>query len=261
MKGLWVLHLLLLAVLLISQQGYVIGDEGASAAVSVDGESTPVESTEANSKSDSDSKSKKAPQKKTQGRWNSVNFDAIEKDWEKGDDPELLEHEFEITRRINEKKRMERMKDAPQFVSPKLSSNGEEKLDPEEVQQLLNMAKADPLGLNMGSNGVMMFVELKEKKEGKTWSKKEVDKLASKWVQLLRTASLDGKIFNTQQDNPNPQKPTLLISVDKTWMVTDILKFILGQKETLKITHQNKDYTRENFPEAYGSLEEEDDDD
>ena len=39
-----------------------------------------------------------APKKRNTKAWSKVDFNAVEKDWESGDDAELLEHEFEITR-------------------------------------------------------------------------------------------------------------------------------------------------------------------
>lgn len=206
---------------------------------------------------------KAPPTKRNTKAWNKVDFNAVEKDWENGDDAELLEHEFEITRKIAEKKRQELSAQGIGFsLNPiKDPETGEERLDPEQMQRLMGMAKNDPMGLSMGgTSGVMVFVELnKERKKGEGWTKREVDKLAGRWVGLLRSASLDGKVYNTQQDDPNPKVPTLLISVDKAWMAQDVMKFIVQQKETAKVTYNSKEYTKADFPKDY--FPEDDDDD
>jgi len=179
---------------------------------------------------------KAPPKKRSTKEWSKTNFDAVEKTWEEGDDPELLEHEFEITRRIAEKKRAETGQGIS--LNPiKDPVTGEERLDPEQMQKLMSMTKNDPMGLGMGgTGGVMVFVELHpERTKGTGWTKREVDKLSGRWVGLLRSASLDGKVYNTQQDDPNPKKPTLLISVDKSWMAQDVMKFVLQQRETAKV--------------------------
>jgi hypothetical protein len=181
-------------------------------------------------------KPKAPPKKRSTKEWSKTNFDAVEKTWEEGDDPELLEHEFEITRRIAEKKRAETGQGIS--LNPiKDPVTGEERLDPEQMQKLMSMTKNDPMGLGMGgTGGVMVFVELHpERSKGTGWTKREVDKLSGRWVGLLRSASLDGKVYNTQQDDPNPKKPTLLISVDKQWMAQDVMKFVLQQRETAKV--------------------------
>ena len=206
---------------------FVAGEE---AEVVADGE---VQQTQATPKA--------PPKKRSTKEWSKMNFDGVEKTWEAGDDPELLEHEFEITRRIAEKKRAE----SGQGISLnpiKDPETGEERLDPEQMQRLMGMAKNDPMGLGMGTGGVMVFVELHSDRcpKGGGWTKREVDKLSSRWVGLLRSASLDGKVYNTQQDDLNPKKPTLLISVDKSWMAQDVMKFVLQQRETSKVRERGE---------------------
>ena len=46
---------------------------------------------------------KKKPYKKKTKDWQEMDINAVEKELEDGDDPELLEHEFEVQRRLNDK--------------------------------------------------------------------------------------------------------------------------------------------------------------
>lgn len=46
---------------------------------------------------------KKKPYKKKTKDWQKMDINAVEKELESGDDPELLEHEFEVQRRLNDK--------------------------------------------------------------------------------------------------------------------------------------------------------------
>ena len=200
-----------------------------------------------------------SPKKKTQGRWNNVNFDNIEKEWEKGDDKELLEHEFEHTRRIAEKM-------GGRSSSPKLKTtfdaDGTERVSPESMKELLKAKPGDPLGLGSSSSGIMMFIELKSFNRKKTisWTKKDVDKLCGRWQSLLASGSVDGKMYNTQQDELKPKIPQLLLNIDKQWMAPDALKFIIKQPEVAKVTYNSKTYTPDDL-KAKGYKEENDDDD
>ena len=65
----------------------------------VDGENA----VEAAGNSESDKINKKKPYKKKTKDWQKMDINAVEKELENGDDPELLEHEFEVQRRLNEK--------------------------------------------------------------------------------------------------------------------------------------------------------------
>jgi hypothetical protein len=53
-------------------------------------------------------------------------------------------------------------------------------------------------------------------------------------VQLLRTASLSANVFNLEHGK-------LLLSVDKGWIMQDVIKFVLSRSEVDKIVKDNKD--------------------
>jgi hypothetical protein len=53
-------------------------------------------------------------------------------------------------------------------------------------------------------------------------------------VQLLRTASLSANVFNLENGK-------LLLSVDKGWIMQDVIKFVLSRSEVDKIVKDNKD--------------------
>lgn len=55
------------------------------------------------------------------------------------------------------------------------------------------------------------------------------------FVQLLRTASLSGaNVFNLENAK-------MLLSVDKGWIMQDVMKFVLSRPEVDKIVKDNKD--------------------
>jgi len=149
-------------------------------------------------------------------------LDAIEKEWEKGDEAEELEDEHEHNRKI----------------AAKLNT-----VDYSDMTALLAMAKKDPLKLSSGTGNKMMFAELKPKKDnGEVWDKASVDKIASRWEGLIRSASLSAKAYNIDQKK-------ILLSVDKTWMLRDVIKFAVVQSEVDVVYLDNKNYTKLNFEE------------
>lgn len=152
----------------------------------------------------------------------------IEKAWEAGDETPELEEEFEHNRKL----------------AAKLNT-----VDYNDLETIRKLAKSDPFKLNAGSGNKMMFAELKRKPDGSTLDKIAVDKLSAKWEGLIRTASLAGKFYNVDQEK-------ILVSVDKTWMLRDIIKFLVIQPEVDVVTLDNKSYTKVNFEEL---LEEEED--
>jgi hypothetical protein len=171
---------------------------------------------------------KKSYVKKSTKNWAKMNFDAIEKEWEGGDDDEELEHEYEHNQKVQERKN---------------------KANPRTIEQIIKSAKSDPLSLNVGQGGAMMFVKLRElKKKGAAWTENDVDKLAKRWSSLLRSAAIDVKVVNIGANGAEEEKNSLLISVDKGWTTYDVMKFILKQKETIKLTYNSKDYTFKDLP-------------
>lgn len=171
---------------------------------------------------------KKSPGKKSQKNWAKVDYNALEKEWENGDDERELEHEYEISRKIQEKKR---------------------KKGPSSASEALKMAKKDPFHLNSGSGGTLMFAKLRKRKGKKDWTNKEVDKVASRWSSMLRSAGTDVKVVNIgAQGGADTETGTLLLSVDKAWWTSDVVTFTLKQKETEKITVNGHDYTSKDLP-------------
>lgn len=171
---------------------------------------------------------KKSPGKKSQKNWAKVDYNALEKEWENGDDERELEHEYDISRKIQEKRR---------------------KKGPSSASEALKMAKKDPFHLNSGSGGTLMFAKLRKRKGKEDWTNKEVDKVASRWSSMLRSAGTDVKVVNIgAQGGADTETGTLLLSVDKAWWTSDVVTFTLKQKETEKITVNGQDYTSKDLP-------------
>eukprot|EP00596_Hydrurales_sp_CCMP1899_P009565 CAMPEP_0119052194 /NCGR_PEP_ID=MMETSP1177-20130426/73578_1 /TAXON_ID=2985 /ORGANISM="Ochromonas sp, Strain CCMP1899" /LENGTH=166 /DNA_ID=CAMNT_0007031685 /DNA_START=18 /DNA_END=518 /DNA_ORIENTATION=- len=158
--------------------------------------------------------------------WSKVDYNAMDKSWEGGDDERELDHDFEISRKEMDKRA--------------------KKAKPQTDDDIRKMMKNDPLGVNKGMGGSMMFCQLKpfEKKDVR-WTKKTTDKLAGKWTSLLRSASYNVKVVDVGHDD---QENTLLLSVDQGSLTYEVIKFALRQKETLKLTLNNRDYTKKDLP-------------
>lgn len=168
--------------------------------------------------------------------WEKI-IDTVDKEWEQGDESVELMHDFEINKKISERK------------SKKVNFD-----NPQEVKKMVD----DPLAFaGSGAANKMAFIDLKDKKsDGNSWSKKDVDDLSSRWLALMRTGSLTAGLFNIgDEGSSNSYEPRLLVSMDKTWLLQDILKFVLSQPETKKITLDNKDY----FPGHFGDNDIDDD--
>ena len=186
------------------------------------------ETTEIGNEGDVKESSKKSSGKKSQKNWAKVDYNALEKEWENGDDERELEHEYEISRKIQEKKR---------------------KKGPSSASEALKMAKKDPFHLNSGSGGTLMFAKLRKRKGKADWTNKEVDKVASRWSSMLRSAGTDVKVVNIgAQGGADTETGTLLLSVEKAWWTSDVVTFTLKQKETEKVTVNGNDYTKKDLP-------------
>lgn len=179
----------------------------------------------------------------TKSRFNkNLDVSGIEKAWESGDDEDELENEYDIRRKVAQK-----------VQQRKTGFNAEK---PEDIAKLV---KKDPLafaGLNSnGASGLMYFVDLKPKQSnGKDWTKQLLDSLASKWSGMMKSGSLPANVYNIGEQE---KEPRFLVNCDKGWMVTDSMKFVMQQFETVKISKDNKDY----FPSDYGINQDDDDDD
>mmetsp|Transcript_2458 Transcript_2458/g.2583 ORF Transcript_2458/g.2583 Transcript_2458/m.2583 type:complete len:195 (-) Transcript_2458:259-843(-) len=165
-----------------------------------------------------------AKRKRTTKDWNKVDYNDVEKNWEEGDDPTELEHEYERIQKLQEMKAKE---------GPKIDWNNKD-----EVKKLMNT----PGGFGGGMGGTMVFVHIKQSHlEGLAYPRPAMDKLSGKWTALLRTASLQASVYVIEDSQ-------LLVSVDKSWMRKDVMTFVLQQPEVEKLVLDNKEYFPENLP-------------
>lgn len=171
--------------------------------------------------------------KKKANKWKSIDFDGLEKEWESGDDPELLEHEIDRIRRVAAQKQ------------PKIDMN-----DPNSIRKAYN---ENPFAFG-GGGGQMVFLNLKKRADGSGYPSQEVDFLAKKWASLMRTGGLLGTCFNTG-DN------TVLINLERGWTTKDVLEFAAQQPEVESMTAQSKTYTPAEILKAMGKGDDDDDDD
>jgi len=197
------------------------GSGTSSGAAAADGSSA--DAKKSSSKVDKKKKKKneevKNPKKKSIKDWAKFKAEDLEKEWEDGDDPELLLNEYEYQQQVNRKRQ----------------GSG---FDPLTIRETM---KKNPFSVMGGSGTKMVFVDLKEKQpDGSKWDKRATDKLASKWQHLVKTGSLTANVFNIEDGK-------LLISIDKSYMFGDIMKFCFNQIETEKISIDSKEYFAKDY--------------
>lgn len=151
----------------------------------------------------------------------NIDFNNIEKEWERGDDAVELEHEFERIKKIQQSK------------TPYVNMN-----DPASITKAY---KEDPFAFQGGGGGSMIFVDLyKTKPNGKPWTKLELDRMATKWAGLIRTGALAATVYNVGENS-------LMINVERAWMTKEVLRFVALQPEVESFNANSKTYKKEDF--------------
>ena len=82
----------------------------------------------------------------------------------------------------------------------------------------------------------MMFVELKPREGG--YSEELMQNISGAWKDLLFTGGIQANFYNIEADK-------ILVSMQKGWDGIPLRDFLLDQKEVLKVTWDNHDYTLE----------------
>jgi hypothetical protein len=150
-----------------------------------------------------------------------VDFNRIEKEWEEGDDPELLEHEHERIQKLQ------------QARMPRVDMN-----DAAAIQKAY---KSDPFAFSGGGGGSMLFCDLfKTKKDGTPWSKHDLDRLATKWAGLIRSGANAATVYNVGENS-------LMVNVERAWMTKEVMKFVAMQPEVESFNVNSKTYTAADF--------------
>lgn len=152
-------------------------------------------------------------------KWGDINYDELDKEWEDGDDPELLEHEFEVIRRIQAKRQ------------PKINMD-----DPKSIRKAYD---SDPFAFS-GGGGQMLFVNLVPKADGSERSAEELEKLGKKWTSLMKSGGLLANCFNTGDG-------TLLVNMERSWNTKDVMQFLAMQPEMDYVHANNKKYTADDL--------------
>lgn len=187
--------------------------------------------------------------KKFQSKFSkTIDINKIEKAWQSGDEAEELEQEFEATQKVSEKRNKKKNK--------KSSGMNDQGFDP---KLLAEQYRNDPFAFMGGGGGTaMLFVELKQVlTDGSPWKKKDVDNLAMKWTSLMKSGSLPGTVYNVGDQKASSdvdKEPKVLVTLDKNWMTKELMKFLLTQPETVKVSKDSRDFTK-------ADLKDDDDDD
>jgi hypothetical protein len=237
----FVLCLVILSGVLLSQV------TGSEIEVDATGDATIKEDAASEETSKVKTKTKKTSKKKSSKDWNKLKFNDLEKEWEDGDEDEELENEYERSERIMARKQKENERKMRKRM-PNFDPN-----NPGSVAEALNKNPdlANVMGGSAGGSGVQMwFVELhllqqQGPNKGKPWTKQELDKLASQWAELLKTAHMSTNTYNLGK----PEKPTLLVSINKAWDAPQVLRFVAHRPETKEMVKDGKKLTRKDFPD------------
>jgi hypothetical protein len=186
--------------------------------------------------------------------WSKVNYDALEEEWESGDEIEELEKTVKKPKPFN----TENLKNVdPKTLQKKFGKN---KKGPDPMAGnsgggnmiFIKLVANSPTGkpwetkeLNsMAGNsggGNMIFIKLvANSPTGKPWETKELNFVAGKWVSLLKSASLAAQVYNVDEK-------TMLINVPKAWLTNDVMKFVALQPEVANLELSGKTYTKSDF--------------
>jgi hypothetical protein len=108
--------------------------------------------------------------------------------------------------------------------------------------------------LDQSTGSAMYFVDLHPvqphgKNKGQPWDKLSVDDLAGYWSSMLKSAHLSANVYNLGALNKDGQ---MLLSLDKGWQSSDILKFVLKQPAVKQLNKDNRQYTKDMFFDAEG---------
>lgn len=152
-------------------------------------------------------------------KWNSMNFNDLDKQWEDGDDQAELEMEFERIRQIQASKQ------------PKLDMN--------DGAAIRKAVETDPFAFGGGGGSMMIFVDLVKTKK---WTKNEIDDLCKRYASLLRSGSVVAQTYNIGDDR-------LMVHIDKVWYTKETLKFLARQPDVESFTANSKTYKPEEFIE------------
>ena len=162
-------------------------------------------------------KQNKSPATGGSQKWNSLNFDNIEKKWEEGDEGDELEMEFERVRKIQASKQ------------PKFDMN--------DGAAIRRAVETDPFAFAGSGGSMMIFVTLLK---SKTWSSVDIDALAKKYAGLLRSGSISANTYNIGDGG-------LMVHVDKSWYTKDTLQFFARQPEVESFSANSKTYYPKDF--------------
>lgn len=234
-------YILLILVVLLFNNGYsqdveetsVSANDDASIDVDADADATSDGNDDSNGHNESSAKQTEKWQKgkkRSTKDWSKVNYDSIHKEWESGDDPELIEDEFTIQRR-NAEKYMRNDGNQINFD------------DPAAIAKLIK----DPLNavsMSKGAGAAMMFAEIIPKKlNGQAWTKYDLGELAGRYSGLLRTGLVQCSIYDVGDE----KKPQLLANAEKGYQASEVIKFLVQQPEIVNVTLDNKKYNRDNI--------------
>ena len=155
--------------------------------------------------------------------WGKVDMNDIEKEWEDGDDPEELEHEFERIQKIHASK------------APKVDMN--------DGKAITDAYKKDPFMFSGGGGGHMIFVDLHPKQaNGKKWKEKDLKNRCTVWSGLIRSAGQMATCYNIGE-------ASIMFQVERAWMTQDIMRFIASQSEVNTFNTNSKTYSKKDFPD------------
>lgn len=183
--------------------------------------------------------------------WRKMDWDKWEKDLEAGDEEELLETEDKIAMKEYDRRR---------GMGLQMPEDDVQLKDPSEWLKH-SQAMTGP---------AMMFVTLQNtQKGGVHWDKKSLEKIATEWRDLCKTAGLDAQVYDitdpdatagskspSRTPSPAPGEPTppptptpepkpgrLLVSMSAGWRGYELRDFLLRQPDIAELEWDQVKYT------------------
>ncbi|KAJ1428355.1 hypothetical protein B484DRAFT_449923 [Ochromonadaceae sp. CCMP2298] len=162
-------------------------------------------------------------------KWKKLNLNALDKEYEQGDELAELETEWDRIEKVSKAK------------TPSYDVN-----DPESIKAAYKKA---PALFSGGGGGSMIFVNIKTHERGRLRTLRDMNTLATRYSSLLRSGGLQADVYNTDDH-------VLMLNVAKGWLANDVMRFVAQQPEVEKFTVDQREYTPADFKQ-----DEDDDDD
>ena len=162
--------------------------------------------------------------KKTTKDWNSIDFDAVGKDWEDGDEADELKTEHQFYEEA-----LARRRSAASGQPGGIDLNNLQGMSADEIQRKFAHQQS-----NAGS--AMIFITLVETQaDGSPWDEAAENQEAGLITALMKTGGINLSAYRI-----DPRR--LLVTTTYGWYGQDIIDFLIAHKTVMKVTWDSVDY-------------------